>query len=78
MMDVNWVRTGSYTKELAKGILGSCESCTSRRMTHQGSYRMNFLRNSCKQPENRSFFWHVLSPDSAQFKRGDRYAADVF
>ena len=29
---------------------------------------MNFLRNSCDN--QREFFWHVLSPDSAQFKRG--------
>ena len=31
---------------------------------------MNFHRNSCKQMEQKVFFWHVLSPDSAQFKRG--------
>ena len=30
---------------------------------------MNFHRNSCKQTEQK-FFWHVLSPDSAQFERG--------
>ena len=31
---------------------------------------MNFHRNSCKTNETEVFFWHVLSPDSAQFKRG--------
>ena len=30
---------------------------------------MNFLRNSCNN-QREKFFWHVLSPDSAQFKRG--------
>ena len=30
---------------------------------------MNFHRNSCKQAKQK-FFGHVLSPDSAQFKRG--------
>ena len=30
---------------------------------------MNFLRKSCNN-QRKSFFWHVLSPDSAQFKRG--------
>ena len=31
---------------------------------------MNFLRNSCNNQREKFFFWHVLSPDSAQFKRG--------
>ena len=31
---------------------------------------MNFLRNSCNNQREKVFFWHVLSPDSAQFKRG--------
>ena len=37
-------------------------------MTHQGTPH-EFPSEFMQQPE-RSFFWHVLSPDSAQFKRG--------
>ena len=38
-------------------------------MIFRDNRSMNFQRSSCKQTEQ-TFFWHVLSPDSAQFKRG--------
>ena len=63
VMDVNWVRTGSYTKELAKGILAAVRAAR-RAAGLTKEHRMNFLRNSCNNNQREKFF--LACPVSGQ------------
>jgi hypothetical protein len=80
--DVNWVRTGSYTKELAKGILAAVRAA---RWQHDSlREQLHEVPREFMHPTNRErrfsfgFAWQILSPDSVQIKRGTEFACEFF
>ena len=77
-MDVNWVRTGSYTKdkELAKGILAAVRAAR-RAAWLTKEHGMNFLGNSCNNQREKFFLACPVSGQRAVWE-GDSYAGDVF